>query len=245
VTFDGRPAILGTIEDITDRKRIERAKDEFIGLVSHELRNPLTIVSGSVQTALSPGLSAEEVRFLLENAIDGVHSMDTIISNLLELSRYQADRLKLSREQTVLRDVAQKVIKEVKISHPAHRYTLDVSQDVIHISADPVRVERILYNLIENASKYSPPESEIEIKIEPQKEFLAISVTDHGIGVPANRIDELFEPFQRLVDPSQSVKGLGLGLVVCKRLVEAHGGKITVQSQEGKGSTFTFTLPLK
>ena len=111
------------------------------------------------------------------------------------------------------------------------------------INGDPIRLERILYNLVDNAAKYSPPESEIKIKIERGETGIAVSVSDKGIGMPEDRISELFEPFKRLVDQSEHAKGLGLGLVVCKRLVEAHGGKIWAESDAGKGSTFYFTLP--
>ena len=102
-----------------------------------------------------------------------------------------------------------------------------------------------MYNLLDNAAKYSSPDSEITLKIASDPSVVTLAVSDHGIGIPAERIGELFEPFQRLVDQSQYTKGLGLGLVVCKRLVEAHGGKIWVESTLGKGSTFYFTLPLK
>ncbi len=236
-------SVMSEVQDVTEIRRIDRAKDEFIGLVSHELRNPLTVIIGSVQTALTPGISDEEIKFLLVNASEGAQSMEQIITNLLELSRYQADRLKLSKTTLSLHSAAEKVISQVRLFHPAHTYTLDAPPNLPEITGDPVRIERILYNLVDNAAKYSPKEAEVKIKIEQREDEVAVSVTDQGRGIPANRIGELFEPFQRLVDSSVSAKGLGLGLIVCKRLVEAHGGSITVQSEPGKGTTFTFTLP--
>jgi len=238
-------SVMSEVEDITENKRIDKAKDEFIGLVSHELRNPLSIMIGSVQTALSPGLSQEEIKFLLQNAAEGGRSMDQIISNLLELSRYQVNRLKLANEKVDMKGLTYKVIEQVKVFHPLHPYKFDADETMPAVMGDPIRVERILYNLIENAAKYSPSGSEINIKIECSKDAVTVSVHDQGIGIPKDRIGELFEPFQRLVDHSESTKGLGLGLVVVKRLVEAHGGNISVQSEQGKGSTFTFTLPIK
>ena len=237
-------SVMSEVEDVTEHRRIDQAKDEFISLVSHELRNPLTVILGSVQTALSPGLSADEIKFLLQNAAEGGHSMEQIIANLLELSRYQANRLTLAREQVDVALLAQKAVERVKLFHPLHRYYFDIDSKFPLVSADPVRIELILYNLVENAAKYSPHESEIRVKIERGEKGVAISVKDQGIGVPAERISELFEPFQRLVDQSEHAKGLGLGLVVCKRLVEAHGGKIWAESAAHKGSTFYFTLPL-
>jgi signal transduction histidine kinase len=236
---------MSEVEDITELKRIDKAKDEFIGLVSHELRNPLTIIMGSAQTALTPGLPADEVKFLLENAVEGGRSMEQIITNLLELSRAQANRLKLANEKVDLHLLIPKTVEQVKLFHPLHTYSIDFAEALPGIMGDPVRIERILYNLIDNAAKYSPTESEVRVKVENWKNAIGVSVSDQGIGIRRDRIGELFEPFQRLVAQSESTKGLGLGLVVCKRLVEAHGGHIGVRSELGKGSTFTFTLPLQ
>jgi PAS domain S-box-containing protein len=237
-------SVLSEVEDVTEHKRIDRAKDEFIGLVSHELRNPLTVMIGSVQTALTPGLSLQEIRFLLENAAEGGHSMEQIIINLLELSRYQANKLKLESARVDIKSVAQKVIEQLKLLHPLHSYILDLESRVFEVTGDAIRIERILYNLIDNSAKYSRPGSPVTVRIESKGQMLAVSVIDQGIGIQQERIGELFEPFQRLIDQSESTKGLGLGLVVCKRLVEAHGGSINVHSTEGKGTTFVFTLPL-
>ena len=153
--------------------------------------------------------------------------------------------MKLANEKVDLQELTYKTIEQVKVFHPLHLYKVDADETMPTVMGDPIRVERILYNLIENAAKYSPPGSEISIKIVYQKDAVTISVHDQGMGIPKDRIGELFEPFQRLVDHSESAKGLGLGLVVVKRLVEAHGGNISVQSEQGKGSTFTFTLPIK
>jgi PAS domain S-box-containing protein len=231
--------------DITLRKRAEKVKDEFIGLVSHELRNPLTVISGSLLTALSPDMDSADVRLMIENAVEGSRQMEHTIDNLLELSRYQANKLKLSHQSLELVPLAEKVIGKVKTQYPSRRYQLNSDGDLFKVVADPFRVERILYNLVDNASKYSPDGSEIGVSIKRENGHMIISVSDQGIGIPKERQDELFEPFQRLVDNKEHAKGLGLGLVVCKRLVEAHGGNISVQSEQGKGSTFSFTLPLK
>jgi PAS domain S-box-containing protein len=236
-------SVMSEVQDITEIRQIDRAKDEFIGLVSHELKNPLTVVLGSAQTALSPGLTNADIKFLLQNTLEGALSMEQIINNLLELSRFQANRLKLASEEMDLVELARKTIAQVKRAHPNHVYTLG-AKEVPLAFGDPVRVERVMFNFIENAAKYSPPKSEIKINIDCDKNNFSVSVSDKGIGMAPESIAELFEPFKRLVDPKEHTKGLGLGLVVCKRLVEAHGGDITVKSEFGKGSTFTFTIPM-
>jgi signal transduction histidine kinase len=169
VLFDDQKkmiSVMSEVEDITERKRVDQAKDEFISLVSHELRNPLTVIIGSVQTALSPGLTPEEIRFLLQNAAEGGHTMEQIISNLLELSRFQANRLKLSHEPLNVGKSARKMVEQVKQLYPRHLYMIDDVGVATTVNGDTVRIERILYNLIENAAKYSPPESAITIRIE-------------------------------------------------------------------------------
>jgi PAS domain S-box-containing protein len=230
--------------DITERKKLDLAKDEFIGLVSHELRNPLTIVTGSLATAMTPGISEADARMLIENALEGSRSMNDIISNLLELSRYQANRLRMADEAVDVSAVYEKVVEKIKQEYPSMTYTLEKEPDVPVVRADRLRVERILSNLIENAAKYSSGGSTITTRIGTSTDGLRVEVIDQGIGIPEERQCELFEPFRRLVNHSEYTKGLGLGLVVCKRLVEAHGGKIEVKSKPGEGSNFAFTLPI-
>jgi signal transduction histidine kinase len=171
--------------------------------------------------------------------------MNEIIANLLELSRYQANRLKLDQERIALTGLIQKVIEKVKREYSARNYILEAAESLPEVEADRLRIERILFNLVENAAKYSDDGSDVTVSIEKHADYVVVAVTDSGMGIPQDRLGDLFEPFQRLVKQSERTKGLGLGLVVCKRLVEAHGGQISVESEEGKGSTFSFTLPLK
>jgi PAS domain S-box-containing protein len=231
------------VANVTERKKLEQAKDEFVSLVSHELRTPLTIVLGSLKTSKTPAMSPEDVRYLIDNAIEGGESMAIIIDNLLELSRAQANRLVLARRSICVQDIARDVAGKMVSHYPDHKYHVEIFGEVPPVNIDPVRIERILFNLIENAAKYSPSNSQIDIAIEAGEGCLTVAVKDRGMGMPAERIPELFEPFTRLLTHAEHTKGLGLGLVVCKRLVEAHGGKIWVESELGKGSTFYFTLP--
>jgi len=229
--------------DITGRKRLDQLKDEFIGLVSHELRTPLTVVMGSIYTAMVDGLPPEDVRQLLQNAADGGESLRKILENLIELSRYQANRLDLNTASVDITEAAQDTAQKLRREFTTHRFLLDFPQKLPPAQADPIKLERVLYNLLENAAKYSPKGSEIRVFARPEDESLVIGVSDKGIGISREDQDKLFEPFQRSERASQ-YHGLGLGLVVCSRLVEAHGGRIWVESEPGKGSTFFFTLPL-
>jgi PAS domain S-box-containing protein len=238
------------LRDITERKRVERLKDEFIGLVSHELRSPLTVVMGALGTLQSEDeyLSPAEKRQLLQDAIIEAESLSHLLGNLLELSRAQASRLFLHTEPISLKNVVVTTVEQIKRLLSAHRFIIDLPRNLPPVYADQVRLERILYNLMENAAKYSPNRGEIRIFARPDaNNQLVIGVSDQGIGILPREQAELFKPFHRLKRSSpHRIKGAGLGLLVCRRLVEAHGGRIWVESGgKDSGSTFLFTLPVE
>jgi len=226
---------------------VEEVKDEFIGLVSHELRSPLTVVIGAVNTALSEGsrLSPEEMRQLLQDAAWEADSLSHLLENLLELSRAEAGRLVLHAEPMGVEHVVQNVVEKISRRASGHRFLIDFPRGLRPVPVDPLRLERILHNLLENAVNYSPQGSEIRVFAKRDKERLVIGIADQGIGISLADQAKLFGAFQRLEQPGlEGVKGAGLGLLVCRRLVEAHGGRIWVESEPGRGSTFYFTLPL-
>jgi PAS domain S-box-containing protein len=231
------------IRDITERKKAEQLKDEFIGLVSHELRTPLTVISGSLRTAMSEGLSQEDRRELIQNAAEGADSLEAILENMLELSRYQAGRLQLRIETVSIADAVKNVTEKLKRQGISHQFLMDIPRELPEVEADPVRVERILFNLMENATKYSPEDSKITVSSRTQGGFVITRIIDQGLGISPDDQPKLFELFQQLETSRRRTKGAGLGLVVCKRLVEAQGGWIKVDSELGKGSTFSFALP--
>jgi len=242
---DGK-SVIATIaqgQDITERKRAEQMKDEFIGLVSHELRTPMTIITGSLRTAMSEHISNQDKDTLLQNAIEGADSLSAILENLLELSRYQAGRLQLHTEAVNIPNAARGVIERLKPRAEDRKFLVEFPDDLPAVKADPMRVERILYNLLENAVKYSPETSVIRVFARKEKRMVVTGVADKGIGMSQEDQSRIFELFERLGRGAKS-QGLGLGLVVCKRLVDAQGGQIRVESKPDKGSTFYFTLPL-
>ena len=247
VTWNGERQFEAVYQDITERKQLEQLKDEFIGLVSHELRSPLTVITGAVNTVLTEGerLSTEETRQLLQDAALEADSLSHLLGNLLELSRVQADRLFLFTEPISVKNVVQGTIEKVRRQSSVHQFLVDLPEELRFVDADQLRLERVLYNLLENAVKYSPRGGEIRISVKPEDEQLVIGVSDQGIGISLSDQAKLFGPFQRVEESKlEGVKGLGLGLLVSRRLVEAHGGRIWLESEPGRGSTFFFTLPL-
>ncbi len=235
-----------SLVDTTERKKTAMLKDEFIGMVSHELKTPLTVVMGALLTARAKGISETEAQELLEDAIGGSETLASIVENLLELSRSQANRLELHTEQTDVIQIARDVIQKLQSKSAIHRLTIDLPERTPTVVVDPVRVERILFNLVENAIKYSPKGGEVRISAELKDNELTVCISDQGPGISSDDRKKLFQSFEQLaINNRHAMQGVGLGLKVCRTLVEAHGGRIWVESELGKGSSFYFTLPTK
>jgi len=233
--------------DTTKYKEMDQLKDEFIGLVSHELRSPLTVITGTVNTVLTEGarLSPEETRQLLQDAALEAGALSHLLGNLLELSRVQANRLFLYTEAISVQNIIQDTVERIKPQSLPHQFVINIPSNLPPAYADPLRLERILYNLLQNAVKYSPQGGEIRVSGKLDEGHLVIGVHDQGIGISHSDQAKLFGPFQRLEESRLGgAGGVGLGLLVCRRLVEAHGGRIWVESEPGRGSAFFFTLPL-
>ncbi len=233
-------------EELDLVKRMDQLKDEFLGLVSHEMRNPLTVVIGALGTVLEDAerLTPREQRSLLEDAYAEAQSLSEILENLLELARLQAKRFVLAPKKVQVPAIVEAAIRTASRDTTIHHFRTQVAGDLPAITADPIRVGRVLANLIGNAVKYSPKGGEIAVAAARVGDDVRISVTDHGVGISPQDKAALFKPFQRVGPSSLTAKGTGLGLVVCARLVEAHGGRIWLESELGKGSTFHFTLPV-
>ncbi|GAG63444.1 unnamed protein product, partial [marine sediment metagenome] len=239
--------VTSIVRDITERKKLDQLKNEFIGFVSHELRSPMTVIAGAVNTVLTEGarLSPEETRQLLQDAALEAQSLSHLLGNLLELSRVQVNRLIIHVEPVDVKKVIRETAEEMKRQSSTHQFIVDIPKKLPPVHADQLRLERVLHNLIENAVKYSPQGGEIRVSAKSEGERLVIGVSDQGIGISLSDQAKLFGPFRRLEESRpDGAGGVGLGLLVCHRLVEAHGGRIWIESEPGKGSTFFFTLPL-
>lgn len=236
--------MLGQMQNITERKKTDQIKDEFIGMVSHELKTPLTVITGSLRVLANQGLSEKQTRELLQNAIDSTDVMTDIVENLLELSRSQAGQMVLNTEPTDVVKIAQDVAQELQSKSATHRLIVDSTSEQVIALADPVKVERILYNLMENAIKYSPKSGDVNVSAQRQDNQVIVEVSDQGIGISREDQSRLFRSFERIdAYQTHSIAGIGLGLRVCHLLVAALNGRIWVESEPGKGSSFFFTLP--
>jgi PAS domain S-box-containing protein len=244
--FDSQGQIIAASSiayDITERKKSEHMKDEFIGFVSHELKTPITVIMGAINTALSERISKKEAKELLGDAVSSAEDLANIVDNLLELSRAQANRMMIRREPVNITPIIRNVVDKLKRATKIHHLVVIVSESLPTVPVDAVRVERILNNLIENAIKYSPHGGNVTIFAQQKDDCIIVGVKDQGIGISRDDQARLFKLFARLGTVS-GIGGTGLGLIVCRRLVEAHGGTIWLESEPNQGSTFFFTLPL-
>jgi signal transduction histidine kinase len=232
--------------EVAALKKIDRLKTELLSTVSHELRTPLSSIKGYATTLLEHGeiLAPEEAREFLEIIDSESDRLDELIRNLLDMSRLEAGVLRIDREPTDLSEVARACMRRVQRHTERHQLLLEWETDQL-VDVDASRIAQVMNNLMENAVKYSPDGGEIVTAAQVQGTMLQISVADQGVGIPQRDLHRVFDRFHRVEgEISKRVGGTGLGLAICQRLVEAHNGKIWVESRLGKGSTFYFTVPL-
>ncbi len=235
------------IFDVTKIRKLENARKDFVANVSHELKTPLTSIRGFTETLLrdSPE-NPETTRRFLEKIEKNASQLQNLVEDLLRLSEIESGRIEFHPVKLSLQDIFQEIQRE--FSEPVEKKNLKLEiklpQD-LSVSAEPAAVKQIMINLIDNAIKYTPPGGQLILSASPQEEFAKITVSDTGMGIPKQDLPHIFERFYR-VDKARSrdMGGTGLGLSIVKHLVQTHGGDVGVQSTEGKGSQFYFTLPL-
>jgi len=253
-TAEPEPAAIVVHQDVTALKEAEALKDEFIGIAAHELRNPLAVLKGFSQTLIvqtARGKGPQLTDWQIE-ALDGIDQstlrLVELIDDLLDVTRLQAGRLELYIEPTNLIDLARRVIGRLRITTVQHTLILHTSLEHLVVNLDPRRMEQVLNNIIGNAIKYSPEGGTIDVTIsEDGEQHLAlISIKDQGIGIPVKQQTRVFGRFVRADNArAYGIGGTGLGLYLSRELVERHDGHIWFESAEGKGSTFSISLPLE
>ena len=247
------PVALVVHQDVTALKEAERLKDEFIGIAAHELRSPLAVVRGFAQMLIMQtkrGKGPELAEWQMEAIQDidqATNRLVELTEDLLDVTRLQAGRLELHSEPTDLVALVQRTVARFRVTTEHHRISVNATPEHIVIMADPRRIEQVLSNLMNNAIKYSPGGGDIDISVredQTDKDAL-LRVHDNGIGIPAQQQNRIFSRFVRADNAyAHNIGGTGLGLYLCRELVERHGGRIWFESVEGQGSTFFISLPL-
>jgi len=246
-TLEGKRYLV-LVMDVTERHVVEQLKQEFISMVSHELRSPLNSVLGFLEM-LPEGIYGELNATGQEKvtvAERNVNRLIRLINDLLEIDRTEAGRLSMEIEEIPIKPLIDRSVDAVKALADKENITISVSDSDAIVTADGDRIVQVIVNLLSNAIKYSPSGGTIEVSTVTQEEWLEVRVKDHGKGIPEQYKALIFEKFQQVNSSDWRQKGgTGLGLAISKAIVEQLNGSIGVESEEGKGSTFWFRLPLK
>lgn len=245
-------ATIAVIRDVSERIRseegVEKLRSEFLGIVSHELKTPLTAIKGSAATALgSPSpLSVSGYRELFEIVDEQADRLRSLADDMLDMTRIQAGTLSVSPEPLALEGILEEARIVLLHSDGSHPLDIQVRDDLPLVNADRQRVVQVITNLLNNAAQCSPPTAPIEVRVEHDAVQVTVHVRDHGRGISPDRLPDLFKKFSQL--PTESGRrpgGAGLGLAISKGIIESQGGRIWAESAgEGQGATFSFTLPV-
>jgi PAS domain S-box-containing protein len=238
-------AIVGNFRNITTRKELERQKDEFVAVATHELRTPVTSLKGYAQLLRNRFRKAgDEASALLMERMDGqTDRLVALIGDLLDATKVEAGQLRLEPEAFAIDDLVGERAAEMQLTTEHHRIRLVGRADAA-VVADRDRVGQVLTNLLSNAIKYSPPEGDIQVTADRDGDGVRVCVRDRGPGIPEDQRDRVFDRFYRLGDDAdRGHPGLGLGLYIAAEIVRRHDGRIWVEAAPGEGARFCFWLP--
>jgi signal transduction histidine kinase len=221
-----------------------QVKDQFLSIVSHELRTPLTTMKGYAQMLRRRLVDDPEAQRFAGSIDAQVTRLSRLVDDLLDVTRFSRGQFELSRRNVDLRPILEDTVSRFRVISEHHTLRLELDGDHYIGYWDRDRLEQVLNNLISNAIKYSPDGGTVTIGARQEDGRAVVFVRDEGIGIPEEDLEHLFERFYRGSNETQGIKGLGLGLYVTQRVVDAHGGEVRVTSTQGEGSEFSFTLPL-
>jgi two-component system phosphate regulon sensor histidine kinase PhoR len=241
----GEWAVLIVFHDLTDVQRTEQIRRDFVANVSHELRTPLAALKSVVETLAEGALHDESVAYeFLRRADNEVDRLVQMVEELLELSSIESGQQPLALHDTnitpLLSEAAERLRPQVERAEIS--LNLDLAPDLGRLRIDPARIERAVLNLLHNAIKFTPPGGNVTLTAQRNDAGLIVTVRDTGAGIAASDLPRIFERFYK-ADQSRASGGTGLGLALVKHAVEAHGGSVRVESEEGHGSCFSFTIP--
>lgn len=247
VEFEGqyKDRILIAIEDITEKKEIDRRKDDFLSIASHELKTPLTTIKGFVQILkrMVPEDSSEKFLSTLGKVSTNVDRLNNLISELLDTSKIQSGNIEIHKEPFEIDKLLTDTVENLKLASPSYDLSVNAGTNAI-VLGDELQISQVISNLMSNAIKYSPGQNKIEVNCNRVGNFVKVSVTDYGMGVSQQDQLKIFERFFRARDIQKKFPGMGIGLYICHEIIVKHEGTLWVESEIGSGSTFNFTLPI-
>ncbi|GAA4313368.1 hypothetical protein GCM10023149_09110 [Mucilaginibacter gynuensis] len=238
--------VAGTLLDITESKQDDLRKNDFIGMVSHELKTPLTSLSAYIQMLASKAQKAEDTFTggALEKANNQVKKMTAMINGFLNVSRLESGKIHLSTQHFNLEELIEEVQGDVQLTNPSHQLEF-TKCEAIFVEADRDKIGQVINNFLSNAIKYSPKGKSIQLVCTHLDGTVQVSVKDEGIGIAEHDLERLFERYYRVENnQTKTISGFGIGLYLCAEIIYRHGGEIWAESVLGEGSTFYFSLPL-
>ncbi len=262
VKLGGEWIFIAFLSDITHRKKTEEAfirkeaellqaklleekKDGFISIASHELKTPLTTIKAYAQLALSlsKDKSPEDIKNCLLKVDQYASKLNFLVNELLDVSRIHGGKLSLNKTEVEMDTFLSEVLNSMQQITTTHAIVLQ-NNEAVKVNADTLRVEQVITNIISNAAKYSPGKHTITVNSFKKDNTVIVSVTDEGIGIAEEKTTKIFDRFYRVDETAKHFSGLGIGLFISSEIIKQHDGNIWVESREGEGSTFYFSLPL-
>lgn len=231
-------------EEVEIRKEAEKKKDQFISVASHELKTPLTSIKGYIQLLQRTveTESKDKMKAQLSKVQDQVEKLTTLVTDLLDMSQIESGKLRLNKNFFSIDDLLNHVIEVTQQTSTG----VEISRTGYagrEVYGDEMRIEQVIINFITNAVKYSPREKKVDIRVKVMSDQVYLGVRDYGIGIDKVHQKEIFEKFYRVEENAHRFQGLGIGLFICKQIIENHSGEIGVKNAEGGGSEFYFTIP--
>jgi len=237
--------ILLAIEDMTERREIEQRKEDFISIASHEMKTPLTSIKGNLQLLQKRAEKNghQEYGSGFETTAKSIARLERLVYDLLDVSKIQTGKIDFNYTSFSFDQLVKEVVQGVEAISPSHHITI-TGHTAVDVVADYGRIEQVVINLLNNAIKYSPGSKSVAVHISLLAGYVKMSITDSGVGIHRRDHKKIFERFYRADQISEKFPGVGVGLYVCKQIVKEHKGTLWVESEEGRGSVFNFTLPV-
>jgi signal transduction histidine kinase len=271
IDWEGEPAALASLRDITWRaqlameqetaierlRELDALKNDFVAMVSHDLRSPMATISGFADTLRINWDAFDDAHKMeiLDRISRTTDHLAKLVENILQVAQIESGRFKYDIKPFDFERLVERTVDEARRINPHRRHddsdleerkiVLRVEDDLPQVKGDELRQWQVLTNLLSNALKFSPPEESVIVDVTRQEDQVQIAIQDHGLGIKDKDKDKLFKKFSRLEQPKgQKIKGTGLGLYICKNMIEAQGGRVWVESEPGEGTTFFYTVPV-
>jgi len=229
------------LENNLELQRMNLYKDEFIGLLGHELKTPLTSLKACLQLSREFSDRTPEMITKAEHHVDRITAM---LGELLDVAQIQSGRLDINPRPLDLCQIVKSAIEIVQRADPSHHINYESQVENALVSADELRMEQVIINLLTNAIKYSPGSNLVNVRVVRREKYVEVSVQDFGLGIPEDSLEKIWTRFYRVPAHKNKIKGLGIGLHLCRNLIHNHNGQIWAESKQGKGSVFFVRLPI-